>query len=328
MSNLIYRLLTNTAASLLSISLSMPAAADNASWPTRPVKIMIAGPAGDGSDLMARVVGQKAEQILGQPFVLENKPGGGGILASMVVKSAAADGYTFLVGTAGSHAIGQAVYERPQYDALRDFMPVMMVNRLPNVCVLNAAVPAKTLAEFVELAKASPGKYTFGSGGNATSAHLTGEYLKVVAGISLLHVPYKGGSGALQGVAGGQVDLFCGNLPPAITQIRAGRVRPLAVTSARRSPLLPDVPTVAESGYPGFLSVSWFGIFAPKGTPPDIVKRMHAALNEATHDPAVRQKLEEQGTDVVGSSPEEFARFLAEDIQRWSKVARAAGIKL
>lgn len=322
------RLLISAALSLLCSAPVATVAAGDASWPARSVKVVVAGPPGDGSDLMARVVGQKAEEVLGQPLVLENKPGGGGILASMTAKGAPADGYTFLVGTAGSHAIGQAVYERPQYDALLDFAPVMLVNRLPNVCVVNASVPAKTLAEFIALAKKAPGRYTFGSGGNATSAHLTGEYLKLVAGVSLLHIPYKGGSGALQGVAAGQVDLFCGNLPPAMTQIRSGRVRPLAVTSAQRAPQLPDVPTVAESGYPGFLSVSWYGFFAPKGTPPEVVKRMNAALAEATRTPAVRQKLEEQGTEVIGSTPEEFGRFLAQDIQRWSKVARAAGIKL
>jgi tripartite-type tricarboxylate transporter receptor subunit TctC len=317
------------AASLsLAAAAALPVHAQPSRWPDRPVRLVVASPPGDGADQMARVVGQKLQELLGQPFVVDNKVGAGGIVGTMAAKNSPADGYHFFVGTAGTHGINPAVYEKLPYDPVADFEPVMLVNRLPNVCVVNAGVAAKTLAEFVALVKQSPGKHTFASGGNGTSAHLTGEYLKQATGMDLLHIPYKGASAALQGVVGGQVDLFCGNLPPALTQIKAGRVRALAVTSPARSALLPEVPTVAESGHAGFESVSWFGIFALKGTPPEAVQKLHAALAEALKTPFVRDKLAEQGTEAAGGTPDDFRRFIAADIQRWTKVARAVNLRL
>ncbi len=315
---------------LLSLSLApvqAHAQATASGWPARPVKIIIPGTPGDGADQAGRLIGAKLQERLGQPFVIDNKPGAGSIIGTEAGKNAAPDGYTFLIGTAGSHGINAAVYAKLSYDPLHDFEPVMLINKAPNVCVINPKVPAKNLAEFVALAKAKPGAFTFSSGGNGTSAHLTGEYLKMVAGIDMLHVPYKGASPAVADVIAGQVTLFCGNLPPAIPHIKNGNLRALGVTTQKRSPELPDVPTIAET-YPGFESVAWFGYYAPKGTPQDIIQKFYTELSAVMQMPDVREKLIAQGTEPVGAPPAEFRKFMEGEIAKWTKVARAAKVQL
>lgn len=297
------------------------------SWPSRPVRIIIPGTPGDGADLAGRLIGMKLQERMGQPFVIENKPGAGSIIGSVAGKNAPPDGYNFLIGTAGSHGINQAVYAKLPYHPLRDFEPVLLINKAPNVCVINPRIPANTLTEFVALAKKEPGKYSFASGGNGTSAHLTGEYLKLVAGIDMLHVPYKGATPALNDVIAGQVSVFCGNLPPAIPHIKSGLVRALGVTTLQRNAEIPDVPTISES-YPGFESVAWFGYFAPKGTPPDILNKFYSELAAVMKMPDVREKLIAQGTDPVASPPAELRRFIESEIEKWTKVARAAKVQL
>jgi tripartite-type tricarboxylate transporter receptor subunit TctC len=264
---------------------------------------------------------------LGQPFIIDNKPGAGSIIGTMAGKAAPPDGYNFMIGTAGSHGINQAVYASLPYHPLRDFEPVLLINKAPNVCVINPRVPANTLAEFVALVKKEPGKYSFASGGNGTSAHLTGEYLKMVAGIDMLHVPYKGATPAVNDVIAGQVSVFCGNLPPAIPHIKSGQLRALGVTTLQRNPELPDVPTISES-YPGFESVAWFAYFAPKGTPPDILNKFYRELSIVMKMPDVREKLMAQGTDPVASPPAESRRFIENEIEKWTKVARTAKVQL
>lgn len=297
-------------------------------WPNRPVWIIIPGTAGDGADIAGRAISQKLQQRLGQPFVIENKPGAGSIIGTEIAKNSPPDGYTFIIGTAGSHGINAAVYSKLPYHPLRDFDPVFMINKAPNVCVVNPKVPAKTLQEFVVLAKKAPGKYAFSSGGNGTSAHLTGEYLKMVAGIDMLHVPYKGATPALTDVVAGHAQVFCGNLPPTMPFIKAGQLRALAVTSLTRNHELPDVPTVSESGYPGFETVAWYGYFAPKGTPPAIINKFYAELVEVLKMPDIRNLLLAQGTEPVGSSPDEFRHYVEGEIEKWSKVARAANVRV
>lgn len=297
------------------------------SWPSRPVRIIIPGTPGDGADLAGRLIGMKLQERLGQPFVIENKPGAGSIIGSVAGKNAPPDGYTFLIGTAGSHGINQAVYAKLPYHPLRDFEPILLINKAPNVCVINPRIPANTLTEFVALAKKEPGKYSFASGGNGTSAHLTGEYLKLVAGIDMLHVPYKGATPALNDVIAGQVSVFCGNLPPAIPHIKSGLVRALGVTTLQRNAEIPDVSTISDS-YPGFESVAWFGYFAPKGTPPDILNKFYSELAAVMKMPDVREKLIAQGTDPVASPPAELRRFIESEIEKWTKVARAAKVQL
>ena len=309
---------------LLQASQAQDAAA---AWPSRPVKIIVAGTAGDGADLAGRLLGSKLQERLGQPFVIDNKPGAGGIIGTDAARHAAPDGYTFIIGNAGSHAINAAVYARLPYHPMRDFEPVMLINKAPNVCVINPKIPARNLAEFVALAKKDPKAFSFASGGNGSSAHLTGEYLKLVAGIEMLHVPYKGAAPAVSDVIAGQVSLFCGNLPPAIPHIRSGQLRALGVTTLARNAEIPDVPTIAET-YPGFESVAWFGYFAPKGTPPEILAKFSAELAAVMKNPEVREKLIAQGTEPVGAPAAEFARFVEQEIEKWTKVARAAKVQL
>lgn len=297
-------------------------------WPTKPVHVIIPGAPGDGADQAGRLLGQKLQEKLGQSFIIDNKTGAGGIIGSVAGKNAAPDGYNFIIGTAGSHGINAAVYTTLAYDPIKDFEPVILINKTPNVCVINPKIPATNLADFVALAKKEPGKYAFASGGNGSSAHLSGEYLKMMAGIDLLHVPYKGATPAVQDVIAGQVHLFCGNLPPAIPHIKSGKLRALGVTTLKRSPELPDVPTIDESGYKGFESVAWFAFFAPKGTPPDAIARLNRALDEVIKMPDVREKLQAQGTDPVGGSPADLKQFQDNEIQKWTKVARAAKVVL
>jgi tripartite-type tricarboxylate transporter receptor subunit TctC len=297
-------------------------------WPSRPVRFIVPSPPGDGSDIASRAVGQKLHERLGQPFVVDNKPGAGGIVGSEAARHAPADGYTFIMGNAGSHGINAAVYSKLGYHPLRDFEPVTMINRAPNVCVLNTALPARTLTEFLDLARREPGKYQFGSGGNGSSAHMTVEYLKMVAKVDMLHVPYRGASPALSDTVAGHVHLFCGNLPPTMPFIKAGQLRPLGITTLQRNSELPDVPTVAESGFAGFETVAWFGLFAPKGTPAAIVNRLQAEIADVLKTPEVAQRLASLGTEPVGDSPESFRRFVTSEIEKWTHVAEAANVKL
>jgi tripartite-type tricarboxylate transporter receptor subunit TctC len=292
------------------------------------VHVIIPGAPGDGADLAGRLLGQKLQEKLGQSFIIDNRTGAGGIIGSVAGKNAAADGYNFIIGTAGSHGINAAVYASLAYDPIKDFEPVILINKTPNVCVINPQVPASTLGEFVALAKKEPGKYAFASGGNGSSAHLSGEYLKMMAGIDLLHVPYKGATPAVQDVLAGQVQLFCGNLPPAIPHIRSGKLRALGVTTLTRSRELPDVPTIDASGYKGFESVAWFAFFAPKGTPADAIQRLNRAIDEILKMPDVREKLQAQGTEPIGGTPADLKQFQASEIEKWTKVARTAKVQL
>jgi tripartite-type tricarboxylate transporter receptor subunit TctC len=297
-------------------------------WPTRAVQVIIPGAPGDGADLAGRLLGQKLQEKFGQSFVIDNKTGAGGIIGSVAGKNAAPDGYHFIIGTAGSHGINAAVYDKLAYDPIKDFEPVILINKTPNVCVIHPSIPATNLAEFVALAKKEPGKYSFASGGNGSSAHLSGEYLKMLAGIDLLHVPYKGATPAVQAVIAGQVQMFCGNLPPAIPHIKSGKLRALGVTTLKRSPELPDVPTIDESGYKGFESVAWFAFFASKGTPADAINKLNLALDEIIRTPDVRDKLQAQGTEPVGGSPADLQQFQHNEIQKWTQVARSARVAL
>ena len=316
------------ALALAALLLAAAGSAFAQAWPDRPVRIVIADAPGGGSDLAGRLLAARLQQRLGQPFVIDNKPGAGGVLGTMVVKNAAPDGYTYVIGTAGSHGINAAVYSKLSYHPLRDFEPVAMINKAPNVCVVNADTPARKLEDLVSLAKAAPGKLNFASGGNGSSAHFTGEYLKMAAGIDMVHVPYKGAAPAVQAVAAGEVQVFCGNLPPTMGLIKAGKVRPLAVTTLARNRELPEVPTVAESGYPGFETVAWFGFFAPKGTPQAIVEKFAQEIAEVLRAPDIREALIAQGSDPVGSSPAQFRAYVEAEITKWTQVARRANVRL
>ncbi|MBN9470765.1 MAG: tripartite tricarboxylate transporter substrate binding protein [Bosea sp.] len=307
---------------------SMAGSASAQQWPERQVTIIVPSAPGDGSDIAARLIAEKLKSALGQPFVIENRLGAGGVVGSAAAARAAPDGYTFIMGNAGSHGINAATYANIPYDVMRDFTPVSLVYKAPNIFIASTKLPVKSMAELISYAKANPGKLSYASGGSGSSAHMNSEYLKVLTGIEATHVPYRGAGPALNDIVSGQVEFMAVNLPPAIGLVTSGQVTPLAVTTAKRAPALPNVPTVAESGFAGYETVAWFGLLGPQGVPPAIVERMHAEIVKACADTQIQEKLAVLGGETVCNSPAEFKAFLAADIARWKDVAGKAGVTL
>jgi tripartite-type tricarboxylate transporter receptor subunit TctC len=300
--------------------------AAQSAFPNKAVKIIAPAATGDGSDIVARLIAAKLQERWGQPVTVENRPGAGGVVGTEVAAKAPADGYTVIVGNAGSHAINQALYSKLPYDVTRDFIAVTMLASAPNAFVLNPTVPATTVAEFIALAKKEPNKFSFASGGNGSSAHLNGEMLNMMADIKMVHVPYKGASPAITDVIGGQVQLMIGNLPPMLPHIKSGKLRLLGVTTPRRFAAVPDAPPIAET-VPGFESLAWFGVFAPVGTPKEAIDKWHADTVAVLALPDVREKIVAQGFDVVGNTPEQYAAIVRSDIAKWTRVVKASGAK-
>jgi len=294
----------------------------------KPIRIVVPFPPGGATDILARDVAQKLTEAWGQQVIVDNRPGAGGNIGSELVAHSAPDGYTLEMGTVGTHAINASLYAKMPYDHVKDFAPVILVAGVPNVLVVNNAVPANSVAELIAYAKANPGKLNFASSGNGTSIHLSGELFKVMAGVQMTHIPYKGSAPALQDLLGGQVQLMFDNLPPSLPQIKAGKVRALAVTSLTRAPALPDVPTIAESGLPGFEASSWFGILAPAGTPPAIVAKLNAEIAKWLATPEAKEKLAKQGANAAGGTPEDFAKHIAAETAKWAKVVKDSGAKI
>ncbi len=295
-------------------------------FPSRPVKLIVPSAPGDGSDIMARLIAQKLQERWGQAVTVENRPGAGGVVGTDAAAKAPGDGYTVIVGNAGSHAINQALYPKLPYDVTQDFTAVTMLASAPNAFVVNTSVPAKTVGEFIALAKSEPGKYAFASGGNGSSAHLNGEMLNMMAGIRTTHVPYKGATPAITDVMGGQVQLMIGNLPPMLPHIRSGKLRLLGVTTPRRFAAVADAPPIADT-VPGYESLAWFGIFAPAATPKDVVAKWHADTVAVLAMADVRERIVALGFDVVGNSPEQYAAIVKADIEKWTRVVKASGAK-
>ena len=298
------------------------------SYPTKPVKLVAPSTPGDAPDVIARLVADKLSTALGQQVVVENRPGAGGVVGSDYVAKAAPDGYTLIMGNAGSHGINAAVYTNLPYDIQRDFAPVSQVAVAPNVMVINPSLPASSVAEFIAYAKANPGKLSYASGGNGSSAHMSMELFKSMSGIDIQHVPYKGSSPALTDVVSGQVVAFIGNMPPTVPLIKAGKLRALAVTTTSRSALMPELPTIAEAGLPGFETVAWFGVLAPAGTPPDVVNKLSAEIAKIAKSPEIREKLVAMGAEPVGSTPEAFKAVIDRDIAKWKPLAQKVNIKI
>jgi tripartite-type tricarboxylate transporter receptor subunit TctC len=321
-----FRRVARIALAALVVATSTAALAQ--AWPTRAVRIIVPSPPGDGSDVTARAIADKLQAALGQPFVVENKPGAGGVVGADQVAHAAPDGYTLVMGNAGSHGINAAVYTQLNYDVVRDFAPVSLIAQSPNVLVANPNAPFHTVRELADAARAQPGKLDFASGGQGSSAHMSMELFKYLTKTDLNHIPYKGATPALTDIISGTVPVMFVNLPPALGHIKSGKVRALAVTTAKRWPALPDVPTVAESGVEGFETVAWFGLLAPAGTPPAIIERLSAEVRRITLLPDVRSRIEATGAEPVGSTPQEFARRIGDDVDKWKRVAAAARIRI
>ena len=294
-------------------------------WPTKPIKWVVPFAPGGTTDILARTIGEKLSVTLGQPIIVENKPGaGGGVGAEQVAKSPP-DGYTIMGGTISTHAINASLYKNLPYDPVRDFAPITLIVRVPNMLVVNPDVPAKDVRELIALLKANPGKYSFASSGNGTSQHLSGELFKVMTGVEMQHVPYRGSPPALADVVGGQVTMTFDNITTAWPLVKGGKLRALAVTTAKRSPIAPDVPTLAESGLAGYEIGSWQGVFAPAGVTAEIVKRFNAEIVRIVNAPDVRQKLVDMGAEPASNTPEEFAAMVKTEVAKWADVVRKSG---
>ncbi|WP_458766371.1 Bug family tripartite tricarboxylate transporter substrate binding protein [Cupriavidus basilensis] len=307
-------------------ALAFPALADT--YPTKPIRVIVPFPAGGGTDIIAREVTNKVAMAMGWRFVVDNKPGSGGNLGVDAAAKASGDGYTIVLGQTSNLAINPTLYRKLPYDVAKDLTPVSLVASAPLVLVTTMESPYKTLADVVAASKAKPGSINVASPGNGTVAHLTSELFQKTAGIKLTHVPYKGAAQAVNDLIGGQVQLYLSSVPTLIGHIRNGKMRPLAVTSAKRMPDLPNVPTIAESGYSGFEAVTWFGFVAPAATPKDIVVRLNTEFNKALQVPDLKKKLNDQGADVLGGTPEQFGALMKKDTIRWSTAVKASGAQV
>jgi tripartite-type tricarboxylate transporter receptor subunit TctC len=294
-------------------------------YPNRPVRMIVGFPAGGQADMVARLIGQWLQERLGQPFVVENRPGAAGNIAAEAVVRAVPDGYTLLMATAAV-AINATLYDKLNFDLLRDIRPVASIIRVPLVLELNPLVPAKTVPEFIAYAKANPGKISMASPGIGTASHMAGELFKMMTGVEMLHVPYRGDAPALTDVMGGQVQVIFGNMPPSIEHVRGGKLRALAVTTTMRSAALPDVPTVGEF-VPGYEASNWVGIGAPKSTPTEIVGKLINEINAGLTDSKIRAQLADLGGTPLPGSPADFGKLIAEEIEKWAKVVKVAGLK-
>ncbi|HEX3098482.1 MAG TPA: tripartite tricarboxylate transporter substrate binding protein [Usitatibacter sp.] len=297
-------------------------------YPAKPIHFIVPYPAGGPLDTVARLLGQKVSESVKQPVIVDNKPGAGGNIGADLVAKSAPDGYTILMGAVATHAINPTLYAHIPYDPVRDFAPVTQVASTPNVLVVNPSLPVSSVKEFIAYAKAHPGALNFGSGSTGSAGHLAGELFKAMAGVQMVHVPYKGAGPAMQDLIGGEIQLMFDNLASSLGQMRAGKVKALAVTTARRSSLAPELPTVAESGLPGFDISTWFGVFAPGGTPRDVVERLHAEFVKALADPAVRDTMTKLGAEPVGNTPAQFAAYIQSEARKYAEVIKASGARV
>ncbi|HMJ42304.1 MAG TPA: tripartite tricarboxylate transporter substrate binding protein [Pseudolabrys sp.] len=318
-------ILLRTAVGLGAAAMSFAAAA--ADYPNRPVRIIVGLTAGSGVDIMARVVGQKVSEAMGQPFIVENKPGAGSNIATRFAATAAPDGYTIFVATV-ANSINATLYKNLQFDVLRDFQPVILAGTAANVLLVNPNVQAKSLQELIALAKAQPGKLTIGSSGIGTSPQMTGELFRRRAGIDIVPVPFKGGPEATTALLGGQIDILFAITSTALPSVEAGKLRALAVTSRERTGLMPNLPTMIEAGLPEFEAVTWFGFTVPAGTPPDIVARLNTEIGKALAMPEIKKQLGQQGIDVAGGTPDAFGAYMRTEFDKWGKVVKETGASM
>lgn len=315
------------AAALAMAACTAVAFAQAPAYPAKPVRIIVPYPAGGTTDIIARLAAAQLSERLRQPFVVENRAGASGAIGSVAVAQAAADGYTLVMGTASSHGINSALQKNLPYDAVKDFAPVTVVASTPNIIVVHPSVPARTLGELLALAKARPGQINFGSTSPGGSPHMSAELLKMMAGVDMTHVPYKGASPMLTDLMGGQIQAGFDNLPSTIAFVRSGKLRALAVTTPQRWPGAADIPTVAES-VPGYEVSGWFGLLAPAGTPKAVLDTLQTAVAQAVRDPEVTRQLSSLGAEPVASRPEAFAQQIRADVDKWRGVVKATGVTL
>ncbi len=305
----------------------LPAGLQAQTYPNKSVRLVVPFPAGGATDIFARVLSQKMGDKLGQTVVVDNRPGAGGTIGSDLVAKAAPDGYTLLLTTSSTHAIGPALNAKIPYDAVRDFTPVTHVGNAPSILLVPNSSPAKTLAEWVAYAKKNPGRLNYASSGNGTIVHLTGELFKAQMGLFIVHIPYRGTALAIPDLVSGKVDMIFDSLPTGLPHAREGRLRALAVTSAKRTSMAPDLPAVAEV-LPGFESNTWFGVYGPRGLPPEVLAKIEAAVNQTLQDGDVKERLAKLGIEPVGGSPQQFSQMVAADAAKWKKIIAERQITL
>jgi len=305
-----------------------PAFAQTPAYPAKPVRLIVPFPPGGSLDIAGRLIAQKLTEIWGQTVVVENKPGAGGNIGADYVAKSPPDGYTILLGALSTHAVNPSLYKSMPYDAVKDFAPITLIAITPNVLVVNASLPVNSAKEFIAYAKANPGKLNFGSGSNGSAGHLAGELFKVETGSDAVHVPFKGGAPATQALMAGDTQFMFDNLANAMSQVKAGRIKALAVTTAQRSNLVPDLPTMAEAGLPGFDISTWYGLFAPAGTPAPIVAKWNADVTKILNSSDVKAKLVADGADPSPNTPEQFSQFIARELAKYARIVKASGAKV
>jgi tripartite-type tricarboxylate transporter receptor subunit TctC len=314
---------------ILAASAALAASTAHADdYPSRPIKLIVPYAAGGGADSVARIVAKRVSETIGQPIIIENRGGAGSIIGTEAVQKADPDGYTLLLGQSGPISINPAIYKNLRYDSVKDFAPITMTTAYPYVLVVNPKLPVKNLQEFVALAKAKPGEFNYGTTGIGAANHLVSELFNGKAGVQMTHIPYRGTALAVTDLIAGQVTMVFADPISALAHVQAGTLRALAVTSKERSPVAPDVPTIAESGYPGFDAIAWHGILAPAKTPPAIVKKLNDEIVRALKDPDTKALLEKQAMQTVGDTPEAFAAFIGQDIAIWKEVATQANVEV
>lgn len=296
-------------------------------FPVKPVRFVVPFAPGGSTDTLARSMGGKLSELLGQQVVIDNRPGANGDIGTSIVARAVPDGYTVVLGYIANFGIGPSLYDKMPYDPVKDFAPVTQVAGASNILVIHPSVPAKNLREFIAYAKANPKKVTFASAGVASVGHLTGELLNDLAGIDMVHVPYKGSGQAITDLVGGHIKVMISGMASTLPHVKSGKLRGLATTGARRTPATPDLPTIAESGFPGFEASSWFGVLAPAKTPKPIITRLNTDIIKALQDPAVAKRLADVGFEIITGTPEQFAAYIQTEIKKWAKVVKVSGAK-
>ena len=296
-------------------------------YPNKPIRMIVISAPGGSTDILSRALGRSLSESMGQTVVLDNKPGGGGIIATETTAKAPPDGYTILMGTIGGLAVAGALNPKLGYDTLRDFAPITQTVTITSILVVPASTTVTTLPALIDAARAAPGKLTYATTGPGTTPYLAGELMKSMAGLQILQIPYKGSGAALTALLRGEVDINFENSLIVLPHLKSGKLRALAVTSAQRSPLLPELPTMHEAGLPGFAATGWYGLLAPAGTPPEIINRLHAAATQTLATKEVQERLSSQGAEIAGSTPQAFTQFIRAETDKWTKLVRTAGLK-